>query len=223
MVTETMVGFDADGTFIDSLPAHMRAINYILRSFGKKELTVAEFLQRNKDYRTFYTDLGIDVSLDELQKIYRPKFREAVVNLRPPLVENAGETFCYLIKRGCRLALITAQQEETIYFYDSYTSFLTFFRPRIYFAQYPLRKYNILKEIKERDPDHRKKIYIYVSDTPDDLEDAQRAGWKVYGINKIAFASTENLKAAIHRGQGALLQDIIELKMMFQDEPKKDL
>lgn len=217
------IGFDLDGTLVDSVYPHFLAVNILLQKCGKlpiKDLVVLREL--NVDYKKFYQKLGIQTAVDELDKIFQPVFQLMVEEWMPLLFPEVEEVLLFLKKYGARLVLVTGQQKEIAQLYNIYSrqcsnikfDFLDFFGSRNIFFVSHGGKESILKLIKQKEFNPRENIYIYISDTPDDLLAAQRAGWKVYGV-VTGFSAKENLEKVIERGNGGIIQNLLELKSMF--------
>lgn len=217
---KVVISFDADGLLIDSSPSHLMAFNYLIGKYGLLPMDIEKYRQINTDYRLVYQDLGITDDMETLNKIYWPAFDVLVRELNPLLVENAREVLYFLSQNVFRLILITNQKKENIEFYDSYSNFLIYFNEAFY-VNCLSSKYEVLQNIKDSHPDKEDIIFIFVSDTPDDLEAGQEAGWNVYGIAKYGFSSPDNLRKVIRPGNGALLQDIYELMEMFCEDNRK--
>lgn len=217
---KVVFSFDADGLLIDSFPSQLMAFNYLIGKYGLLPMDIETYRQINKNYRLVYQDLGITDDMEILNKIYWPVFDLLIRELKPSLVENAREVLYFLSQNVFCLILITNQKKENIEFYDSYNNFLVYFNEAFY-INCPLNKYEVLQNIKDSYPDKDDIIFIFVSDSPDDLEAGQEAGWNVYGIAKYGFSSPDNLRKVIRPGNGALLQDIYELIEMFCDDNRK--
>jgi len=211
-----VMAFDVDGTLIDSVGPHLEAVNYLLKVFKVSPLTLEELRDRYKDCRKFYKELGIEAEFSELNKHYWPVFSSIVEVVSPPLFAGAKEVLFFLKHNVAQVVLLTSQKQETVDFYHSYTGLLDLAHES-HILTSGQHKYDKLKEIKERGAsldEANENIYIFVSDTPDDLVDGQEAGWLVYGV-PTGFSSADNLRAVIRPGQGAVLPDLFELKKMF--------
>lgn len=211
-----LIGFDLDGTLVDSVCPHFMAINFLLLKYEKQPIKdLSAFRELNVDFRKFYQEMGIQASIEELDKLYQPCFRMFVGEWMPALSQSVKEVLSFL-RPYARLVLVTAQQAEIIQLYSVYSDFniFEFFgQDNAFLVQNSESKESILRAIRQERSD-QDNIYIYISDTPDDLIGAQKAGWKVYGIIN-GFSSKENLEKAIAKGNGGIIQDILELKSMF--------
>jgi phosphoglycolate phosphatase len=165
-----LIGWDLDGTLADNFDAHYQAMCAVFKKFNMSYPTKEEYGEKvTFDLVKFYNERGLSLTRDQLSQF----FREIIENFPPPkMFDSAKITLEKIRSKNIEQALITMASEYRV------TPFIKNFDiEKIFFAVHSNinnKQEVIAKIIQEKniDPKH----FVYVGDTPSDVEAANNAG-----------------------------------------------
>lgn len=99
--------FDWSGTLADDLPSVLKAVNAMLRSVGREELTRVEFQARFRlPYTEFFEEMLPGTTLAELQQLYLQHFPHEHEGVT--LLPHAAEFIRYAAATGRRMVVLSS-------------------------------------------------------------------------------------------------------------------
>lgn len=179
MAKRKMVLFDWDGTLVDNTPLWHKSISKIFETCGVKTPSIAEYferLARLKSIVEVYRSFGINLSKEELDKIYAEEFQKYLNDAK--LAAGARETLGELQKQKVVLGIVTAQVRSV---FDPIFSRLLQRKRFKHVITDVSRKSSVISYLCADEEIDLSNCY-YVGDTPSDILNAKQAG-----VHSIAY------------------------------------
>ena len=109
---------DYDGTLMDSAERGLKCVNGVLKHYGVKPLSLAQYHEEFKQpFMEFYRQYIPSLTEDEEVKVYKNVAMEIPPDLRP----DAEKVLRQLKEKGIRIAIVSCNgQEEIEYFLGQY-------------------------------------------------------------------------------------------------------
>ncbi len=182
-----LIGWDLDGTLANNFDAHYRAMCAVFEKFNMPHPTKEEYGEKvTLDLVKFYHEHGLSLTKEQIGQI----FHEVIEGFpQPKMFDNAKAILEKIQLQNIEQTLITMASEYRV------TPFIkNFDLERIFYAVHSdiHNKAEIITKIiqeKNIDPKH----FVYVGDTPADVEAANRAGAISVGFTS-GFASKKALE-----------------------------
>lgn len=175
MKSKKMVLFDWNGTLIDDTPIWYKSIGKIFELHDADPPSIEEYfkrLEQVKEYTEIYRGLGIDLSTEELDRIYQEEYKKHLETIE--LSPAAKEVLDILKKRRITLGIISVQLRSVFEPVFSRFGLKKYFKHVILEAQKKsvlIARLYLLEKIEPQN-------CYYIGDTPSDIRHAKNAGVK---------------------------------------------
>lgn len=163
--------FDWNGTLLDDTLLWYDVVQEVFRVFGKQPPALEQYFRELEgDYFIIYTSRGIDVTREELNKVYAQHYRALMYTAL--LMPGAKEVLQVLQDNHHALYLVTGQHEHLVSpLLEKFDIVSCFQCSKFHVTD----KTNVIHEILEAEKVEPRNCF-YVGDTPSDMRHAKKAG-----------------------------------------------